>query len=120
MEVQLIVQWFTSGLDYAWQDMANVAPGRGDGNLDDISDFGHLLLLHKVAAQRHPYGLNATEASVWSKKKAGKMPCRVPNDCPEELEDLMRQCCAVRPGARPTMAEVADCLERISSSLDGQ
>ena len=37
--------------------------------------------------------------------------CRVPQECPQELADLISACMAVDPSCRPNAKELHDCLK---------
>jgi len=90
-----------------------VAPELFEGEPHSFASdvFGFGVVMYEVAAQRHPYGIGSTDAQVWEKKQNGVAPCIVPEDCPKKLAGLMRQCCMLEPGVRPSMDEVVRRLQ---------
>ncbi|CAD7704574.1 unnamed protein product [Ostreobium quekettii] len=77
----------------------------------DVFSFG--LVLFELSALSPPYkGLNSNPI-VLQRKKDGKNPVPIPEDCPEALSRLMKRCIAVEPCDRPTMEQVGTRLTDI-------
>ncbi|CAD7703493.1 unnamed protein product, partial [Ostreobium quekettii] len=84
----------------------------------DTFSFG--VVIYEAVTRAHPYGTdklvhaNVKNAVVLNKKLSNKEPCTVhPEDCPEEMQLLMRRCCTINPAERPTMMEVIHCLQEL-------
>eukprot|EP00803_Ostreobium_quekettii_P010589 evm.model.scf_459.4 EVM.evm.TU.scf_459.4 scf_459:84296-85363(+) len=86
----------------------------------DIYSFG--IVMYEMIWETLPYGRNATEAKVMSMKTSGEPPFDTPpGSCPAELLNLMEECCAVDPAARPlTMEKVHQQLVVLANLDDPQ
>ncbi|CAD7699149.1 unnamed protein product [Ostreobium quekettii] len=76
----------------------------------DVYSFG--VVCYAFISQTMPFGGEAsTEGAIMARKLRGREPCAVdPQDCPPQMLQLMRQCCALDPAERPTMQLVCDIL----------
>ncbi|CAD7700786.1 unnamed protein product [Ostreobium quekettii] len=84
--------------------------------IDKASDVYSLgVVMFEVVTGKEPYDAGKqTEFAIMGQKLSGKGPCAVrPQDCPKEMLDLMRRCCAVDPAHRPKMEEVVESLQRM-------
>ncbi|CAD7702604.1 unnamed protein product [Ostreobium quekettii] len=81
----------------------------------DVFSFG--VVIYELVTGQHPYGVGLTDRRlvqpvVMNKKLNREEPCHVdPQECPEGLLELMRDCCAYDPKQRPAMDEVCSRLE---------
>ena len=89
--------------------------GMSHSKATDVYGFG--VVMYEVAAQRHPYGMGATDAEVWKKKKEGVPPCKIPGDCPASLRVLIEECCSLEYLRRPSMSEVAMRLKQLKEEI---
>ncbi|CAD7702448.1 unnamed protein product, partial [Ostreobium quekettii] len=80
----------------------------------DVFSFG--VLLFEVFSRNHPYGRLSRDVRVlFLKKDREEDPCPVGDqDCPPQMRELMKRCCAADPCCRPTMAEVSRRLQQLS------
>lgn len=86
----------------------------------DVYSFG--VVCYEVITQKHPFGGGTVhQSAVMAKKLSKKEPCPVePQDCPPQVLELIRQCCALDPAERPTMAEVSRRLSSLSDSWNSE
>ncbi|CAD7698061.1 unnamed protein product [Ostreobium quekettii] len=76
----------------------------------DVYCFG--VACYEVVSGQQPFDWENT--TVWAMirmKSSGEEPCTVgPHDCPPQMLELMRKCCAKNPADRPTMEDVSNML----------
>eukprot|EP00803_Ostreobium_quekettii_P006209 evm.model.scf_214.2 EVM.evm.TU.scf_214.2 scf_214:42241-46475(-) len=71
----------------------------------DVFSFG--VMMYEVVSRTPPYGSRGTSSkSIYRMKCKGRPPCRLPDDCPSNLRNLMEGCCSFGPSSRPTMEQV--------------
>ena len=76
----------------------------------DVYSFG--VVAGEVASQKTPFGTGCVFNSwtVMESKMKGVIPCELPEDCPQELANIIHECCHESPEARPLMSDVCECL----------
>ncbi|CAD7697432.1 unnamed protein product [Ostreobium quekettii] len=83
----------------------------------DVCSFG--AVCYEVISQKHLYD-RANPYAIMAMKLRGEEPCQVdPNDCPPQMLELMRHCCALDPAMRPTMVEVSRNLLQLPAEWRG-
>ncbi|XP_011935085.1 PREDICTED: tyrosine-protein kinase Lck isoform X2 [Cercocebus atys] len=83
----------------------------------DVWSFG-ILLTEIVTHGRIPYPGMTNPEVIQNLEKKKKMPC--PENCPEELYQLMRLCWKERPEDRPTFDYLRSVLEDFFTATEGQ
>lgn len=96
-------------------DAPEVHAGQMADFRSDAFSFG--VVMFEVAAQRVPYEGIGSQDLLVGRKMREIVPCRVPDDCPPTLLDLMRHCIRSDPGARPTLAEVVATLKELVENV---
>eukprot|EP00803_Ostreobium_quekettii_P006208 evm.model.scf_214.1 EVM.evm.TU.scf_214.1 scf_214:30329-33097(-) len=95
--------------------MAPEMDGKSCGSLQaDVFSFG--VVMYEVASQTPPYEDRGApkRLSIRERKRRREPACKLPDDCPLSLRDLMEKCCSARPCSRPTMARVVETLRRLA------
>ena len=82
--------------------------GKPHSFMSDVFSFGVVTL--EVLTNRAPYTGMSFHA-VMEMKLRGVLPCRIPDDCPKELESLIVKCLSPDPHERPSMEKVKGTLE---------
>ncbi|CAD7703776.1 unnamed protein product, partial [Ostreobium quekettii] len=83
----------------------------------DIYSFG--IVMYELIGETLPYGRGATDAKVMAMKRNGEPPSDIPpGKCPDGLLNLMAECCAVDPAARPSSME--EVQQRLTKLVDQQ
>eukprot|EP00803_Ostreobium_quekettii_P009662 evm.model.scf_784EXC.1 EVM.evm.TU.scf_784EXC.1 scf_784EXC:11869-18892(-) len=94
-----------------------VCEGHAHTFSSDVFAFG--LVLFAIAALDAPYRGWHGDQLVLLRKKTGKCPGLIPEDCPGALAALVERCIASAPQERPTIEEVsmklAEILEEVKS-----
>ena len=49
----------------------------------------------------------------WNRRHSPSLLCRVPEDCPQEVVDLINQCRHPEPAQRPSATDVVAILKRL-------
>ncbi|CAD7699372.1 unnamed protein product [Ostreobium quekettii] len=78
--------------------------------MSDVYSFG--VVMCEVAAEIEPF----EGAPIFSGSTGQRLPCRIPEGCPEELHNLVLSCLSTTPSRRPSMQNVSSTLEEILSS----
>ncbi|CAD7704509.1 unnamed protein product [Ostreobium quekettii] len=80
--------------------------GKRSSPESDVFSFGTVMV--EVVAGCEPYGYKGYPGL--KAKADGRLPCAIPNACPQDLRLLIQRCLLPNPDARPTMREVQGIL----------
>ena len=53
---------------------------------------------------------------IWRKGSSDALVCRVPEECPAEVEDLIDRCTAAEPADRPSAVELVKLITCLGTS----
>ena len=81
----------------------------------DVFSFG--LVLFAVSSVDEPYRGYTTEKRKQMRKEDWRDPCVPPDDAPENLTCMMRECIKPEPRERPSMSAVTNCLDELLETL---
>ncbi len=105
----------TPGLDNSQEalDYANGSPSPNFAKESDVYMFG--MLMYEAFSGGWPYPSSMPHEEIRRLKAAFHRPPRDRAPCPDTVWDLFLQCTGRDPTARPTMAAVAERLQRLEA-----
>ncbi|CAD7701038.1 unnamed protein product [Ostreobium quekettii] len=83
----------------------------------DVFNFG--VVMYEILSQTPPFGSKGTSCErIYIMKCEGQPACKLPDDCPFNLRELMERCCSVDPSNRPTMQKVKKLLRNAAKAYE--